>query len=638
MTSCHDDGGGGAVAVASTRRIALVGSPNAGKTSMFNQLTGLRAKTGNYPGVTVGRSIGAVRVRGATIAVEDLPGTYSLEAISPDEHVVTDLLAGELDGIERPDAVVLVADATTLRRSILLVAQVLRLGLPCLLALTMGDELTARGGRVDVDALSAALGIPVTAVLAHRGSGIDDLRARLGSFDRWQRPPIVPPSDPDAVDAWAASVLDAADYVAPQPDQRTNRIDRLVLHPVWGVVIFFAVMFAFFQVVFTVAAPLQEWVGQGLRWIGATVTEHGGNSLLGRLVSDGIIGGVGTVLQFIPQIVLLFLLIALLENVGYMARAAFLMDRVMARTGLEGRAFVAMLSSFACAVPGIMAARTLPSSRDRIATILSAPLMTCSARLPVFTLLIGLLVAPQTRWWGFSAQGVTMFVLYLGGGTAALVSAWVFKSTILRSDLLPFTMELPPYRFPYPKAVLVAMWSAARMFLRKAGTIILATSLVLWALLNLPPRGAETAQLSPAGATAYVMHHSYAADVGKAIEPVFAPLGFDWRTDIALVGSLSAREVFVSTLGQVAAATQPDDPHEALMTMTDDHGRRVFTAPTVIALLAYFMFALQCMSTVAVMRRETNSWRWPGIAFGYMFVLAWVMAFAVRSIAIGLGA
>ncbi len=638
MTSCHDDGGGGAIAVASTRRIALVGSPNAGKTSMFNQLTGLRAKTGNYPGVTVGRSVGAVRVSGATIAVEDLPGTYSLDAISPDERVVTDLLAGELDGIERPDAVVLVVDATTLRRSILLVAQVLRLGLPCLLALTMGDELTARGGRVDVDALSAALGIPVTAVLAHRGSGIDDLRARLGSFDRWQRPPIVPPSDPDAVDAWGASVLGAADYVAPQPDQRTNRIDRLVLHPVWGVVIFFAVMFAFFQVVFTVAAPLQEWVGQGLGWIGATVTEHGGNSLLGRLVSDGIIGGVGTVLQFIPQIVLLFLLIALLENVGYMARAAFLMDRVMARTGLEGRAFVAMLSSFACAVPGIMAARTLPSSRDRIATILSAPLMTCSARLPVFTLLIGLLVAPQTRWWGFSAQGVTMFVLYLGGGTAALVSAWVFKSTILRSDLLPFTMELPPYRFPYPKAVLVAMWSAARMFLRKAGTIILATSLVLWALLNLPPRGAETAQLSPAGATTYVMHHSYAAKVGKAIEPVFAPLGFDWRTDIALVGSLSAREVFVSTLGQVAAATQPDDPHEALMTMTDDHGRRVFTAPTVIALLAYFMFALQCMSTVAVMRRETNSWRWPGIAFGYMFVLAWVMAFAVRSIAIGLGA
>jgi ferrous iron transport protein B len=637
MTSCHDSGGG-PVAVASTRRIALVGSPNAGKTSVFNHLTGLRAKTGNYPGVTVGRSVGTVKVDGVTIAVEDLPGTYSLDAISPDEQVVTDLLAGAFDHIEPPGAIVLVADATTLRRSILLVAQVIRLGLPCLLALTMGDELTVRGGRVDVDALSVALGIPVTAVVAHRGSGIDDLRAQLGTFDRWQRPPILPPSDPEAADAWGKSVLDAADYAAPRPDQRTNRIDQVVLHPVWGVGVFFAVMFAFFQIVFTVAAPLQDLVGQGLTWIGGRVTGHSGNSILGGLIGDGIIGGVGTVLQFVPQIMLLFLLIALLENVGYMARAAFLMDRVMARTGLEGRAFVAMLSSFACAVPGIMATRTLPSSRDRIATVLSAPLMTCSARLPVYTLLIGLLVAPQTRWWGFSAQGITMFLLYLGGGTAALISAWLFKSTILRSDLLPFTMELPPYRFPYPKAVLVAMWGAAKMFLRKAGTIILATSLVLWTLLNLPPRGAETAHLSPTDATAYVMDRSYAADVGKAIEPVFEPLGFDWRTDIALVGSLSAREVFVSTLGQVAAATDPADPREALMTMTDDHGRRVFAAPTVVALLLYFMFALQCMSTVAVMRRETNSWRWPALAFGYMFVLAWVMAFAARSIAIGLGA
>jgi ferrous iron transport protein B len=314
------------------------------------------------------------------------------------------------------------------------------------------------------------------------------------------------------------------------------------------------------------------------------------------------------------------------------------MDRVMAITGLEGRAFVAMLSSFACAIPGIMATRTLPSSRDRIATILSAPLMTCSARLPVYTLLVGLLVAPQTRWWGFSAQGITMFLLYLGGGTSALIAAWLFKSTILRSDLLPFTMELPPYRFPSPKAVLVAVWSAAKMFLRKAGTIILAVSLVLWALLNLPTREAETAGMSPTHATAYVMGHSYAADVGKAIEPAFKPLGFDWHTDVALVGALSAREVFVSTLGQVSAATNPTDPGEALATMTDDHGHKVFTAPTVIALLVYFMFALQCMSTVVVMRRETNSWRWPALAFGYMFVLAWVMAFAVRSIAIGVGA
>jgi ferrous iron transport protein B len=638
MTACHDEVGAAAVTVAGVRRVALVGSPNAGKTSVFNHLTGLRAKTGNYPGVTVGRSVGTTKVDGATIAVEDLPGTYSLDPISPDEQLVTDLLAGEYADIERPDAVVLVADATTLRRSIMLVGQVLRLDLPCLLALTMSDELTARGGRINVEALSTGLGIPVVAVVAHRGSGIDAVRAQLGSFDQWQRPPVLPPADQEAVDAWGRSVLDAADYVAPQPDRRTARIDRVLLHPVWGTVAFFAVMFCFFQALFTIAAPLRDGISDGLTWLGRQVAEHIGNPVLRGLLGQGIIGGVGTVLQFIPQIVLLFLLIALLENIGYMSRAAFLMDRVMAKTGLEGRAFVAMLSSFACAIPGIMATRTLPSSRDRIATTVTAPLMTCSARLPVYTLLVGLLVAPQTQWWGLSAQGVTMFLLYLGGGASSLIAASLVKSTILRSDLLPFTMELPPYRFPSLTVLSAAMWSAAKVFLRKAGTIILGTSLVLWALLNLPLREAETHGMSRTDAGAYVMNHSYAADVGKAVAPVFQPLGFDWRTDVALVGSLSAREVFVSTLGQVSAATNPANPRDALATMTDDHGNRVFTAPTVIALLTYFMYALQCMSTVAVMRRETNSWRWPAFAFTYMFALAWVMAFVARSIAVGLGA
>jgi ferrous iron transport protein B len=637
MTSCHDVGSA-PVALAGIRRVALVGSPNSGKTSVFNHLTGLRAKTGNYPGVTVGRSVGTTTVDGVAIAVEDLPGTYSLDPISPDEQVVTDLLAGEYPDIDRPDAVVLVADTTTLRRSIMLIGQVLRLDLPCLLTLTMGDELTSRGGRIDVEAFATALGIPVAAVVGHHGTGIDGLRAQLAAFDRWQRPPVLPPADSEAIGAWGQSVLDAAGYVAPQPDRRTRRIDRVLLHPLWGTVAFFTVMFYFFQVLFTAAAPLRDGIANALTWLGRQVAEHIGNPVLRGLLGQGIIGGVGTVLQFIPQIVLLFFLLALMENVGYMSRAAFLMDRVMAKTGLEGRAFVAMLSSFACAIPGIMATRTLPSSRDRIATAVTAPLMTCSARLPVYTLLVGLLVAPQTRWWGLSAQGVTMFLLYLGGGTSALIAASVVKSTILRGDLLPFTMELPPYRFPSPKILLAAMWSAAKVFLRKAGTIILGTSLILWALLNLPLREAETNGLSPADAGAYVMNHSYAADVGRAIAPVFQPLGFDWRTDVALVGSLSAREVFVSTLGQVSAATDPANPREALAAMTDDHGHRVFTAPTVIALMTYFMFALQCMSTVAVMRRETNSWRWPAFAFSYMFVLAWVMAFAARTIAIGLGA
>ncbi|WP_067966910.1 ferrous iron transporter B [Mycolicibacter icosiumassiliensis] len=637
MTSCHADGDG-AADVTGIRRIALVGCPNAGKTSLFNQLTGLRAKTGNYPGVTVGRSGGITKVGGVAIAVEDLPGTYSLDPISADEKVVTDRLIGELDDTGKPDAVVLVADVTTLRRSITLVAQVLRLNLPCLLVLTMGDELTARGGRIDTDALALALGIPVSVVVAHRGAGVDGLRAQLGSVERWQRPPLLPPSDPDTVDAWGKSILGAANYLAPQPDRRTNRIDRLVLHPLWGTVVFFTAMFVFFQIVFVVGEPVQDRIAQGLGWLSGQVTEHIGNSAVAGLLARGVIAGVGTVLQFIPQIVLLFLLIALLENIGYMSRAAFLMDRVMATTGLEGRAFVAMLSSFACAVPGILSTRTLPSSRDRIATIITAPLMPCSARLPVYTLLVSLLVTPQARWWGLNGQGVTMFLLYLCGGISALIAARVVKSTILRSDLLPFTMELPPYRFPSGKAVLIAMWSAAKVFLRKAGTIILAASLVLWAMLNLPTRQTQTADLSRAGATAYVMEHSYAADAGRAIEPVFRPLGFDWRIDVALVGALSAREVFVSTLGQVSSSANPGDPGQALTGMTDGRGQKVLTAPTVVALLAYFVYALQCMSTVAAMRRETNSWRWPGFAFGYLFAVAWLMALAARSIAIGVGA
>ncbi|MGV0627503.1 ferrous iron transporter B [Mycolicibacter minnesotensis] len=637
MTECHD-APSHPVDLAHARRIALVGSPNAGKTSVFNHLTGLRAKTGNYPGVTVGRSVGVLTVGDVELAVEDLPGTYSLDPISPDEQVVADVLAGGIDGIDRPAAIVLVADVTTLRRSITLIGQVLGLDLPTALVLTMTDEHTSRGGSIDIAALTVALGVPVLPVVAHRGTGIEALRALLACSDTWSRPAILPPPQADALDAWGTSVLTAAGYAAPHRDLRTGRIDALVLHRLWGLVIFFAVMFAFFQIIFTVAAPLQDRIGVGLGWLGAQVEEQFGGTVLGGVIGNGVIGGVGTVLQFLPQIVLLFLLIALLENIGYLSRAAFLMDRVMARTGLEGRAFAAMLSSFACAVPGIMATRTLPSSRDRIATIISAPLMTCSARLPVYTLLVGLLVAPQTRWWGLSAQGITMFALYLGGGTSALLAAAVFKSTILRGDLLPFTMELPPYRFPSPSAIGIAMWNAAKIFLRKAGTVILATSLVLWVLMNLPTRAAETQQLPAPEATAYVLDHSYAAAIGKAIEPVFAPLGFDWRTNIALVGSLSAREVFVSTLGQVSAATHPAAPQQALAAMTDEHGNRVFTAPTVIALMVYFMFALQCMSTVAVMRRESNSWRWPAFAFGYMFVLAWVMAFAARSIAVAVGA
>ncbi len=633
---CHGGPGDGGVLLEERTRVALVGSPNAGKTSVFNHLTGLRAKTGNYPGVTVSRSLGGVRADGETVAVlEDLPGTYSLSPVSPDEQVVADVLGGRHAAVVAPDALAVVVDATTLARSLSLVAEVLALGRGTALVVTMTDELRARGGALDLDVLAVALGVPVVGVVGSTGEGTERLRTLVAEADRWPTAVVPPPTDGEELDSWTQSVLDAADYRPAGRDTRTQRIDAVLLHPVFGTLIFFAVMFAFFQVIFTVATPAQDLVQAGFDWLGGQA-QRIPNPTLAGLVGNGLVGGVGAALVFLPQIVLLFLLISLLEGVGYMSRAAFLMDRVMARTGLEGRAFVSMLSAFACAVPGIMATRTIPSSRDRIATIMALPLMTCSARLPVFLLLTGLLVPKGEALGPLDLRGVVLFGLYLLGGLSALLVAALFKATALRDPLTPFFMEMPPYRIPSVRSLLVTMWGSAQMFLRKVAKIIFATTLVLWVLLNFPARTAATADLPTAEATSYTVEHSYGAQLGRAIEPVFAPLGFDWRIDVGLLGSLSAREVFVSTLGQVSSAENPDDPHRALAQATYDHGPRkgeqVFTAATVAALLVFFVYALQCMSTMAVMRRETNSLRWPAIAVGYMFMLAWTMAYVAHQV------
>ena len=643
MTTCHPEGS--ARAPAEALRVALVGSPNAGKTSIFNHLTGLRARTGNYPGVTVTRSVGTARCRGqrgvTTVAVEDLPGSYSLSPVSPDEQVVADLLAGKLSGIEPPDALAVVVDVTVLERSMSLVAQVLALGKPTIVVLTMTDELAGRGGHLDIDRFAGALGIPVLGVIGSRGKGIEPLRALLAEPGTWSRLTIPPPTDDGEFNSWVGSLLSAGRYRLPEPDRRSARIDRALLHPVFGTAIFAAVMFSLFQVIFTVAAPMQDVIEQFFVWLGDQVDEYVPNSTLAGLLGDGIIGGVGAVLTFIPQIVLMFLLISLLENVGYMARAAFLVDRIMATTGLEGRAFVAMLSSMACAIPGIMATRTLPSSRDRIATTMAAPLMTCSARLPVYILLIGFLVDSDARWGPVSIQGVAMFALYLLGGVSAMLTAWLFKAVLLGGDLRPFYMELPPYRYPAPKSVPLSMWDSATVFLRKAGTIILGTSILLWLLLNLPPRSAEVSGMDPAAASAYIVEHSLAAQLGKLIEPLFAPLGFDWRICVGLIGAMAAREVFVATIGQIFAATDPESPSSAVQsavyTAGPHQGELLFTAPTTVALLVFFAYALLCMSTVAAIRRETNSWKWPAIAWLYTFALAWGAAFLARHITLWLG-
>lgn len=609
-------------------QIAVVGSPNAGKTSIFNALTGIRAKTANYPGVTVSRREATVKVNDRLLTLVDLPGTYGLEPVSPDEMVVSDALHGRIAGVEQPDALVMVADATSLDRSLFLAAEVLELDLPTCLVLTMIDEVAVRHGSVDIDRLSAALGIPVVGVVGHRGIGLDMVRELIADPAQWERPIMAPPVGLAERSGWVDSIV--ASVVSPlDPDSRSRRIDSVLLHPVLGVLVFVAVMLAFFQSIFTLAAPVVDRLDSALGSLSNSARNTIGGTL-GDLVADGAIAGVGSVLVFLPQITMLFFIIGLLERVGYLARAALLADRVMGRFGLEGRSFVAMLSSFACAVPGIMSTRTIPNERHRLATMMAAPLMTCSARLPVFTLLIGAFVEDRAVLGPIRSQGLTLFGLYLLGGLSGLVYSAVLSSTMLGGPSAPFMMELPPYRRPTLEAVLLHVWEGAWSFIRKAGTIILVATMGLWVLLNVPasrpPAGLDEAQ-----AASYQMEHSIAGGVGKALEPVFSPLGFEWRTNVAILGSLAAREVFVSTLSITTASSSEDALPERLQALEHPDGTKVFDAATVGALLVFFVYALQCLSTVAVLRRESNSWKWPTLAVGSMFALAYVAALIART-------
>ncbi len=618
-------------------RLGLIGSPNGGKTTLFNALTGLRAKVGNYAGVTVERREGEAELEGRRAVVIDLPGTYSLNPIGPDEAVVLRVLTGEIADVSPPNALVIVADACTLDRSLLLVAQVLRLGLPSCLVLTMADELTARGGALDVERLERCLGIPVIAVIGHKGVGVDRLRRLLGRPEGWSRPVVVPPKDAAERAGWAASVLESVLHERPGRSAVTDAVDRIVLHPVAGTLIFSAMMILFFQLIFAWAQPAMDFLDAAMGASARAVAEVLPAGLLSDFLTEGVIGGVGAVLVFLPQILLLFSLLYLLDDLGYMARAAFVIDRVMGRIGLEGRCFVSLLSSYACAVPGIMATRTIPSPRNRLTTILVAPLMTCSARLPVYALLIGAFVPEQKVLGPLGLQGLVLLGLYLVGALAALTVAAILNKTLLRGESVPFFMELPPYRLPTLRLWLSQVWGSARSFLRRAGTIILGVSILLWIALNLPRVDAPP-ELSAQAAGTYRLEHSAAGRIGHALEPAIAPLGFDWKIGVGLVASLAAREVIVSTLAQIyAASDESSSLREAIRGDTDASGRRIFTPATVASLLVFFVFALQCTSTLAVMRRETNSWRWPAFAFSYLLALAYGASFATYRIVSALG-
>lgn len=626
MSHCEPDDGA-VIRTADSYVVALVGSPNAGKTTLFNALTGMHAKTANYPGVTVTRREATATFAHRSLTVVDLPGTYGLSAISPDEQVVTDALRGTIEGAAPPDALMMVADGSTLERSLLFVGELLRLELPACLIVTMVDEVAARGGSIDLSALSHALGIPVIGVVGHRGVGLDEVRGLLAAPEAWARPVMVPSADIAERSAWVTSVLSRS-YRAPGGDRRTRRIDAVLLHPVAGVVVFALVMLTFFQAIFTLAAPAADGLDSLFGWFGERIKAHLGG-WPGELLADGAVAGVGGVLVFLPQIILLFLILTLLEKVGYLSRAAFLADRLMGRFGMEGRSFVSMLSSFACAIPGILSARTIPSERRRIATMMAAPLMTCSARLPVFTLLISGFVPNRAVLGPIRSQGLVLLGLYLLGAVSGLVYAGVLSATALSGPAAPVIMELPPYRRPTVLAVLRQTFEGAWSFVRKAGTVILGSSLVLWVLLNVPgstpPDGYTDNQRA-----AYELEHSAAGSVGRAIEPVFEPLGFEWRTNVALIGSLAAREVFVTTLALTTGNSDDGTLPDRLNELRDDDGNKVFDAATVAALLVFFVYALQCMSTVAVLRRETNSWKWPAIAFSSMFALAYVGALIAR--------
>ena len=622
-------------------RVALVGGPNSGKTTLFNALTGSRARVANHPGVTVQHREGRLRRSDRPVGLIDLPGIYSLRAETPDERIAEQLLAGELPGEPPPDALVVVVDGTTLARGLALVLQVLELGRPTLVVFTMIDEVQARGGLIDVPRFSRKLGLPAIGIVGHRGVGLPAVRRLLQAPERWDRADLPQGTGGSTEERFAAvdRLLAEIGGTPPGRDRRTERLDRVLLHPVAGVALFLATMVLLFQSIFNWAVPAMDAVDLGMSRVADLSRASLPPGLLRDLWTNGILAGVGSVLVFVPQIAILFTLIHLLEDVGYLARAAFVVDRVMGWVGLQGRCFVSLLSSYACAIPGMMAARTIASPRDRLATIMISPFITCSARLPVYALLIAAFVPAVPVLGPLGLQGLVLLGLYALGTLTAFLVAALLNSTLLRGTPATFYLELPPYRRPTLRLLVTQVWGSVRAFLQRAGTIILGVSVLLWALLAFP-RVEVDPLLSPGAQAQRQVEQSAAGRIGQAIEPAIAPLGYDWRIGVGLLAGLAAREVIVSALAQIYAVEEADGfggLREALRNDRDPRtGEPRFTLATALSLLVFFVFALQCTSTVVVMARETGSWRWPALALGYTFGLAYGASFLTYRVTLAL--
>ncbi|HEX8464034.1 MAG TPA: ferrous iron transport protein B [Abditibacterium sp.] len=686
------------------RRIALAGNPNAGKTTLFNALTGMRQRVGNYPGVTVEKKEGRARLAGGVeVSILDLPGTYSLSPKSPDEEIARDVLLGLRPETPIPDAVVVVVDASNLARNLYLATQILELGIPTVIALNMVDMAQKAGHAIDAAALSREIGAPVVEIVASRGIGLDELREVLSNLIPAPKSPQLSLSEhllsaqtrlADSLQgletvhcasgvalrllcgnaplerverAFGAPVAANLSELRDHPDFRaadetsarydaiapivarvqvqnvaapqrsfTDRADRVLAHPVWGLIVFFGLMLLVFQAIYS----FSEWPMTGIEnlttFAGDFLGAHLPDGPLRDLLVQGVIAGVGGVIVFLPQIFILFFFLGILEDSGYMARAAFVMDRHMGRVGLHGRAFIPLLSSFACAIPGVMATRTIDNPRDRLTTILIAPLMSCSARLPVYTLMIGTFI---TEWkiLGFiSSRALTMISLYILGVVAAMGAAWVFKRTLFKAPTPSLMLELPPFRMPTLRNVVTVMWERGSEFLKRAGTVIFALSILLWFCLNYPRVDASKfgPDVTPEKIAAIQTNNSIAGRVGHFVEPAIAPIGFNWKIGVGLIGAMAAREVFVSTLGTTySVGGDADEASKPLrQAMRDDKwpdGRPVWTTLTAVSILVYFVLAMQCVSTLAIVKRETGGWKWPIFMQIYMTALAWIASFIV---------